>query len=491
MKLIKRILTAIGNSYLNNELKKTNEFAVIGSDILYKEGIIETLEIDKNIDYIIFNESLPGEIDLEELIDNIRNINDVIKIYAFLETENEEKIKLLNSLNIDKIFFNDEKRNNYINIIKYIENFEKYNYEINKEIDEIKKQQNNYLINNKYIRTNNKEKNNNKIIINKICKLKYIIVLFIETKVKEKIDKFLVKNSIINKIKNVIIIKNNKFIINKLKNNKLIKKINFIKNINISKKLLMVINNEKENNSNTNGKVISVLGNSGAGKSCFSIILANLLKEKNKKILILDFDFLNNSLHTMLGVKKYPDKIKNILLNKNEKNIEKIEINNLKIKINKKLDLISGINLIFESGKNIEKKKIKIIINKLINMYDYIIIDTSSECFFEYTKEIMDLSFKCFFITEANLSEISKSKRLLEIYHNNWNISNEKIKIIFNKYNRNCIDLNLLKKIYFEYEIVGKINMKKNNNYFKKVLGSYNIKICKKILKKQQLKIME
>ena len=51
------------------------------------------------------------------------------------------------------------------------------------------------------------------------------------------------------------------------------------------------------------------------GKSMFSIMLANLLKEKNNKILIIDFDVLNNSLHTILGVKKYPEKIKNIINN--------------------------------------------------------------------------------------------------------------------------------------------------------------------------------
>ena len=37
------------------------------------------------------------------------------------------------------------------------------------------------------------------------------------------------------------------------------------------------------------------------------------LKDKKNKILILDFDILNNSLHTILGVNKYSKKIKNKL----------------------------------------------------------------------------------------------------------------------------------------------------------------------------------
>ena len=41
------IITAIGNSNLNNELKKYEEFNVLTNDILYSDGIIELLEINK------------------------------------------------------------------------------------------------------------------------------------------------------------------------------------------------------------------------------------------------------------------------------------------------------------------------------------------------------------------------------------------------------------------------------------------------------------
>lgn len=197
----------------------------------------------------------------------------------------------------------------------------------------------------------------------------------------------------------------------------------------------------------------------------FSIMLANLLKEKNNKILIIDFDILNNSLHTILGVKKYPEKIKNII-NNNDISFKEINIENLIIKINKKIDLISGINLIFNSKNKISENDFKYYLNNIFEKYNYVIIDTTSECFFEYTKEIINISNKCFFITEANLSQISKSKRLLEIYSNNWCVDNNKIKIIFNKFNKNSIDINLLKKLYFDYEIIGKIKLKNNYNYF-------------------------
>ena len=68
VKRIKKIITAIGNPILNNELKKLEEFAVIGNDIQYQDGILELLEIDNKINFIIISELIPGEYKIEELI---------------------------------------------------------------------------------------------------------------------------------------------------------------------------------------------------------------------------------------------------------------------------------------------------------------------------------------------------------------------------------------------------------------------------------------
>ena len=64
----------------------------------------------------------------------------------------------------------------------------------------------------------------------------------------------------------------------------------------------------KEKSPNIKSKIISILGPNGIGKSVFSILLAQSMEEK--KSIIIDFDVLNNSLHTLLGIKNYDEKIK-------------------------------------------------------------------------------------------------------------------------------------------------------------------------------------
>ena len=81
---MKKILTAIGNEKINNELNKIENFKVISNDIQYKEGIIEILENMQDIDFIILNSLLPGEINLFELIKKINLLNEKIKIILFI-----------------------------------------------------------------------------------------------------------------------------------------------------------------------------------------------------------------------------------------------------------------------------------------------------------------------------------------------------------------------------------------------------------------------
>lgn len=427
---MKKIITALCNSVLNNKMKEINEFNIITNDIQYQDGIFEVIEKNEKIDYLILSEYLPGQYEIKKLIEKIKQKNNFIKIILILENKNEELENYLYAKGIYKIFYNNKiKINEIINLIK---NDYNENEKIIRELENLK----NILI------KNNIEINSGDNLINKK-----------EIKEKENlINKIMKKilNEIINKIKIKLKIKN--------KQNKIINK-----------------------------KIISILGTGGVGKSIITINIANLLKENNYKILILDFDILNNSLHTILGVNKYPEKIKNKIKNNSLIN-NKINIEELIIKINKNIDLISGINLLFDSKYKISYSKIKNILEELKEYYDYIIIDNSAECFFDYTKNIINNSDLNIYLLEANLIEIKKSKRLLEIYNKEWNIEKDKIELLINKYNKYAVKDKIIKNIFNEYKILGKINFNEKYNYLINKNNKKN-KLIKNEIKKEYKKI--
>ena len=416
---MKKIVTAIGNPNLNKKLKLEEGFTVVAEDIQYKEGILEILEKEEDIDFLILSSILPGNIEIKKLIEKIKEINSEINIILFLENKNEELENYFYAKGINYIFYNNEIEVN--EIIELIKNNQKNpNAELKKEINELKKM----LL--------EQEKKNNLIYMQK-------------------------------------------------QNKK-------IKNKNLEKEITQNEITEKEK------QIICISGTSGIGKSIFSVNLAKSFLETKKKILMIDFDILNDSLHTILGINKYPEKIKKIMQKNNIEKIEELEkideIKNIKdeikieeliIKVNSKIDLIAGINLLFESKYKINNEKIKIILEKLKENYDMIIIDTSSECFFDCTKEIMKLSNLIIFIAGANLIEIKKAKRLLNIYINEWKIEKNNFNILFNKYNKNSIDFSILKNIFSGFNILGK--MSDNEKYNLIINKSSKEKLEKEIQK--------
>ena len=105
---MKKIITAINNPKLNEELKKEKKFEVIGKDIQYKEAILEILEQEKDIELLIISEEIPGEITFEKLIEKIKNRKEEIKIIFILEKENIDLEKILIKNNIRDIYYNNK-----------------------------------------------------------------------------------------------------------------------------------------------------------------------------------------------------------------------------------------------------------------------------------------------------------------------------------------------------------------------------------------------
>lgn len=284
------IVTAINNEKIFKELQSTKNIKIICNDIQYKEGILEILEKNKNIDFVILNEKLNGQIKVEELIKKIKKINDKTQIIIILNKKDliKEEYLLKNKIKfiyeeklsatkiVDKIFnknkifgvignsgsgktittiilteiikkYKNKKtliikdykkdktkiledinkiKNNYDYIFIDIQNLNNYNF-YEKIIDE------DILILNSNILEINKIK---KFIINKNIKLNTILNNYNENSINEEILKNIFKNKIkiierIENNKNYNLIINNNFNINYLDNKTKEKFLKIINNI--------------------------------------------------------------------------------------------------------------------------------------------------------------------------------------------------------------------------------------------------------------------
>lgn len=439
-----KIITALENENINNKLKRIKDVQIIAKDIQYREGILEILESYKNIDYILLNKNIEGEITLDILIEKIKEINENIKIILIINKK-EEKNKYVNTKNYYKVLYENElKTDNIYDIL---------NIEKNKSIEKT---------NIPLERLENKEKilgENNNEIKEEIKKLRKIMI-------KNKLKNSKLKKDKI--IKKIIEIKNS----NKVKTKNFILKINKkVKNIKLNNNQ----NNILKNNSLKKCFVIYITGPNGVGKSSIITNLSKALSYLNKKILIIDFDFINNSIHTILGVKK-------------------IQTENYINKVNKNIDIISP--KLINKHKNEEKEiinKINLLIIRYRKNYDYIFIDTNSHDSFLKEKikkyyEIINNSDLVLFISGCNLLEINKTAIQLDSYLNILKTNNINFNILFNKYNNFSIDSNLLKNIFKEIKVLGFIN---NNDKYNSLINK-NIKNFNKYrkIRKEYLEII-
>ena len=291
-----KILTAIGDPFLNTQIKKENDFEVIGKDILYKEAILEMLNKNSNIDVIIISELLEGQIDTYEMLKEINRINSKIKIIYILEKNN------FNFENLSK------KEKNIIIIYNQNINIQEFIFKVKKIIKDEKLE----YQNKKILKNNNEFKKENLSVKN-----------------------FFTLRKILNK--------------NKLLKNELIKNLK-IKFINKCRNKL-IKNNKKNLYNNYKNNIYCFTGSSGVGKTINLIIFSNFFKEK--KILLIDLNLKKQDIHTILGIKKYPT-----IINKYHK-IKYYKISNKKYNIKiKNFNIISFKKIINKIKKENKYEKI-------------------------------------------------------------------------------------------------------------------------------------
>ena len=289
-----KVLTAIGNENLNNFLKKQSDFEILENDIFYKEGILEFLEKNNDVDILILYENLAGEINIINLINKIKIINNEINIFFILENKNDELEKILKKENIKNIFYiNEINVNDFIDKIKNakINNNEKLIEEINllkniinKKDEELIKYKNSNFENKKLVVLIGEENVGKTTILNNLKSIywrkdifefkemnmndyleikneTYKIIFVLERKIdkikfsKKIINKLIFKNKISPEKINIIFNKIDNYSINKNISKSILKNINIIGNIKLNKYPDYLIN-EKNNYKKENKELI-------------------------------------------------------------------------------------------------------------------------------------------------------------------------------------------------------------------------------------------
>lgn len=322
-----KIITAMEKPKLNQELKKEKDFEVICNNIQYREAIIDILKNNKknkiNIDVVIIDEELPGEITFQDLILNILKINNKIKIFFLVENDNSELKKELEKNKIKNIYYKkninveilleemkEEKIENNKNI--KLNNTKINQDEKNNKIEKSKKDYNEYKFSNYSIFKNNEEKPNSE---------------------DNEITKIIEENSL-------ILIGNNDEA-----------KENFIYNVmsTINKEKILIINFNIINNKNETIKLNDNVDLIFARDIIYQKD-KDLKKYLNNFLKRYEFIFLDFNINNYLFLKNKFYVNKNIIFFL-DNNFENLKIDYIKIK------------------KIIQNKKIKIILNKVDNNF--------------------------------------------------------------------------------------------------------------------------
>lgn len=303
------------------------------------------------------------------------------------------------------------------------------------------------------------EKKNNKIEqfliskgINNIYYNNKITIKEIIEKIQEINNKNLI-NYKIEKLEKLILEKNkNKYL------NKIINKINYLKN--------KIKNKNNKINNNKKTKIISIIGAPKVGKSIFILFLSLLIK--NKKILIVDFSFKKNNIEKLIGKK----------LKNNKKEI----FNKINWKKNIDFLIVSEDDYTYNHYDN--QQNLKSFIEKSSKDYEYVFVDVGQVI---EKQSIIKNSTNIILIVEANLLGINETHEILEEVVKQQKTQKDNIKIVFNKHNKESINNVLLKIMFSDFEIFGKINYE---SYYNKFINKGSYLIPKKIKKKFE-KIIE
>lgn len=234
-------------------------------------------------------------------------------------------------------------------------------------------------------------------------------------------------------------------------------------------------------------EIIVVSGTAGSGKSTVAANLAkNLSKKTDSKILLIDLDTLNGNIDELLGINKVPENVE-ILIDEDKK----CGINYIADLISKnrfdtnvledlvvtagKFDVVTGNTSLHSCQNVLNEECYKKLIESAKEIYDFIIIDTSSNIFLDSTKWAVQVANRVLFVVEDSYICLKKATQMLYVFEELWAIWKGKIQLIINKETRNNLESEMMEKI-LDLDLIGRIpqNSQNDDNKYEEILRTIN-----------------
>ena len=91
---MKRVLTALGNSTLNNELKKYSKYDIVADDLFYQEALLDLLK-KETVDAIVISALLQGQDSVVDFLKEVKKLSITSRIILIVDTILEEDKNIL------------------------------------------------------------------------------------------------------------------------------------------------------------------------------------------------------------------------------------------------------------------------------------------------------------------------------------------------------------------------------------------------------------
>lgn len=193
------------------------------------------------------------------------------------------------------------------------------------------------------------------------------------------------------------------------------------------------------------GKVISFTGAYNSGKTTMSALYAKEYARLGKKVLTIDFDVYNDSLHHLLAVEKYNSRESTLTMDF-KKQIRKISKNE---------DILCVMDLLFSNDNKVDFVNLEEMIKDFKCKYDVILIDTTSDYKYKYLARIFNISDEIVFVVVPTRLDLRKGLSLFEILKVDFKISSDKITMILNKETGWTINAEIISSMYGNFSISG------------------------------------